>query len=57
MYCWRLIKVEQAGGSCGIDEINFSDIEESGVGNYLGQIQEELLSNAYRPLPVKNELI
>ena len=48
---------KQAGGSCGIDEINFSDIEESGVGNYLGQIQEELLSNAYRPLPVKRVLI
>jgi RNA-directed DNA polymerase len=48
---------KQAGGSCGIDNVSFSDIEEFGIGNYLGQIQKELLSNIYKPLPVKRVLI
>ena len=50
-------RVKQADGCCGIDNVNFSDIEESGIGNYLGNIQKELQSYTYKPLPVLRVLI
>jgi group II intron reverse transcriptase/maturase len=50
-------RVKKAGGSCGIDNVSFSDIEESGIGNYLGNIQRELQSHNYKPSPVLRVLI
>jgi RNA-directed DNA polymerase len=50
-------RVKQAGGCCGIDNVNFKDIEEIGTGNYLGNIQKELQNHRYKPLPVLRVLI
>lgn len=50
-------RVKKAGGSCGIDNVNFLYIEESGIGNYLGNIQRELQSHNYKPSPVLRVLI
>jgi RNA-directed DNA polymerase len=37
-------------GAPGIDGVSFQDIEKAGVGNFLEQIQEELVSKTYRPM-------
>jgi RNA-directed DNA polymerase len=37
-------------GAPGIDGVSFEAIEESGVEDFLGQIQDELVSRTYRPM-------
>ena len=37
-------------GAPGIDGVSFQDIEKAGVGDFLEQIQEELVSETYRPM-------
>jgi len=44
-------------GAPGIDGITFDAIEESGVEGFLKQIQEELVHNTYRPMPVRKKEI
>src|SRR3954466_3120640 len=45
------------GGAPGIDGVTFAAIEESGAESFLGQIQEELVTNTYRPMrPRKKEI-
>jgi RNA-directed DNA polymerase len=44
-------------GAPGIDGITFEDIEQSGVESFLKQIQDELVHNTYRPMPVRKKEI
>src|SRR5215469_13121033 len=44
-------------GAPGIDGVTFEAIEESGVESFLRQIRDELLSNSYRPRPVRKKAI
>jgi RNA-directed DNA polymerase len=44
-------------GAPGIDGITFDAIEESGVESFLKQIQDELVHNTYRPMPVRKKEI
>jgi RNA-directed DNA polymerase len=44
-------------GAPGIDGVTFTAIEESGVESFLQQIQAELVSNTYRPMPVRKKEI
>src|ERR1039457_3371173 len=44
-------------GAPGIDGVTFAAIEESGVESFLQQIQAELVSNTYRPMPVRKKEI
>ena len=44
-------------GAPGIDGVTFEAIEESGVEGFLRQIQEELVSNTYRPMRVRKKEI
>jgi RNA-directed DNA polymerase len=50
-------RLKQNGGSSGIDNISFEDIEQIGIGNYLGNIQKELINHIYTPSPVLRVLI
>jgi RNA-directed DNA polymerase len=47
----------QNGGSAGVDGQTFADIEAYGVERWLGELQEELRTERYRPLPVRQVLI
>jgi RNA-directed DNA polymerase len=40
------------GGTPGIDGVTFEAIEESGAEGFLRQIQDELVTNMYRPMRV-----
>jgi RNA-directed DNA polymerase len=44
-------------GAPGIDGITFDAIEESGLESFLKQIQDELVHNTYRPMPVRKKEI
>src|SRR5256884_2690824 len=44
-------------GAPGIDGVTFEAIEESGGESFLRQIRDELLTNAYRPAPVRKQEI
>lgn len=50
-------RVKEADGCSGIDNVTFADIEEIGIGNYLGNIQKELQNQSYKPAPVLRVLI
>ena len=44
-------------GAPGIDGVTFDAIEESGAEGFLRQIQEELVTNTYRPMRVRKKEI
>ena len=44
-------------GAPGIDGVTFEVIEASGVESFLKQIQDELVHNTYRPMPVRKKEI
>src|SRR5271154_5410536 len=44
-------------GAPGIDGVTFEAIEESGAESFLGQIQEELVTNTYRPMRARKKEI
>src|ERR1700735_1171465 len=45
------------GGAPGIDGVTFEAIEESGAESFLNQIQEELVTNTYRPMRARKKEI
>src|SRR5229473_5045407 len=48
---------KQNDGAPGVDGVTFDAIEESGVESFLKQIQDELVHNTYRPMPVRKKEI
>jgi RNA-directed DNA polymerase len=44
-------------GAPGIDGVTFEAIEAGGVENFLQQIRDELIANAYRPMRVRKKAI
>ena len=44
-------------GAPGIDGVTFAAIEEAGVEGFLQHIQDELVNNTYRPMPVRKKAI
>src|SRR5215210_6665041 len=48
---WR--QVRENRGSAGVDRITITEIEESGVGAFLDQLEGELREERYRPVPVR----
>src|SRR3989442_2532927 len=44
-------------GAPGIDGVTFEAIEAGGVESFLKQIQDELVSNTYRPMAVRKKEI
>ena len=52
---WKRVKANK--GSSGIDGITIEAIEIMGVNRYLTEIQSELKSGTYKPLPVRRVMI
>src|SRR6202047_3267295 len=50
-------KAKKNNGAPGIDGVTFDAIEESGVESFLKQIQDELVQQTYRPMPVRKREI
>ena len=46
-------RVRENRGAAGVDRITIIEIEESGVGAFLGELQSELSGRRYRPVPVR----
>src|SRR5262252_1651530 len=44
-------------GAPGSDGVTFEAIEESGVGSFLAQIREELITSTYQPMPARKKEI
>jgi len=45
-------EVRRNGGSAGEDGATIEDVEKEGVGQFLGQIEQDLRAGTYRPRPV-----
>jgi len=45
-------EVRRNGGSSGQDGVTIEDVEREGVGQFLGQIEQDLKAGTYRPRPV-----
>lgn len=54
-YAYRLCRANH--GSSGVDGQTFEDIEEYGVGRWLGELAEELKGRRYRPQAVRRVMI
>ena len=52
---WKRVKANK--GSSGVDEIIIEDIEKKGISRCLTEIQSELKSGIYKPLPVRRVMI
>lgn len=52
---WKMIRANR--GASGVDHQSFDDIETYGVEKFLAELQEELQSGKYRPLPVRRVMI
>ena len=52
---WKRVKTNK--GSSGVDGITIEDIEKKGINRCLTEIQSELKSGIYKPLPVRRVMI
>ena len=52
---WKRVKANK--GSNGVDGITIEDIEKKGINRCLTEIQSELKSGIYKPLPVRRVMI
>ena len=52
---WR--RVRSNGGAAGVEGQTVKDIEQQGVEQFLGELQERLRSGRYRPQPVRRRYI
>jgi RNA-directed DNA polymerase len=53
-FLWRAwANVASNGGALGVDGVSIKDIEDQGVGAFLGDLAVELENGTYRPLPVR----
>jgi group II intron reverse transcriptase/maturase len=50
-------KTKANGGTSGIDEETFEDVEKKGIGNYLAELQLEMKERRYVPQPVRRVYI
>jgi len=55
MFAYQCCKAN--GGTAGVDDQGFEDIEEYGVERWLDELAQELRSRTYRPLPVRRVYI
>ena len=55
--CEAYQMAKRNNGAPGIDGVTFEAIEESGVEMFLQQIRDELVTNTYRPTPVRRKEI
>jgi RNA-directed DNA polymerase len=55
---WRAWEeVRRNGGSAGIDGVTIADVEQEGVEQFLGKIEQDLKAKKYRPQPVRRVYI
>jgi len=54
-HAYRMVKAN--GGSAGVDNVTFKDVESGGVDEWLSGIRDELRTKAYRPQPVLRVMI
>lgn len=52
---WKLVK--RNGGAPGVDGISIALVKESGEGEFLKEIQQELQAKKYKPQPIKRVYI
>ena len=55
LHAYRLAKAN--GGSSGVDGVTFETVESEGLDEWLTGIGEQLRSKAYKPQPVRREMI
>ena len=55
---WRAWQeVARNRGAAGVDDVSIEAIEDQGVETFLAELQEELATGSYRPLPVRRVTI